>query len=152
MSADPLIAVAAFDTAFIPYFKDAWDCGLINAVTFPARGRSTIGLQRYLIDDAVDARLLEGKCDNQAFKKYHGYSPTITPLGNEDDAGTANCNLNDTAHDGSCNADINVDFSTLLTTEYKSAHGKDWKMMLTEEGGIIGGVTFVTWFFSIFNI
>lgn len=41
--------------------------------------------------------------------------------------------------------------SPVVTTQ-KSAHGTDALKILTDEGGILGGILFVTWFFGIFDL
>ena len=53
--------------------------------------------------------------------------------------------------DGLCRALLQIVFPTPLTTIYQSKHGKDWITILTEEGGVVGFVTFLTWFFGIFE-
>lgn len=75
-----------------------------------------------------------------------------------------------------CTGDVDIRFSTMLVTSQTSSYRKNWIDMLTDEvshlanpylhkapdcfsmltvvlsqGGIIGGIMFVTWFMGILN-
>lgn len=80
------------------------------------------------------------------------YEVDVTPLGSISAPGGNNCDLSDEDYNGSCNADITVQFPSTLTRVYTSQPGKDWITILTEEGGVVGFVTFLTWFFGIFKV
>lgn len=93
-----------------------------------------------------------GNCSkDKRFDSYNIYETDIIPLGEPSAPGPNICDLS-RDYNGSCNADLTVSFPSTLTRVYTSEHGKDWITILTEEGGVVGFVTFLTWFFGIFNV
>ena len=150
----PLLQLAIFDTDLLKAtnFSYVLDCADIATIPFPARDRNSISLQRFQVIDGPNAMDRPKKCNIKAFRKYYGFTASLTPLGLEDNPGPNNCNSSDPRYNGSCNADLTVDFLSLLTTVYTSSHGKDWKTMLTDEGGITGFVGFFAWFLGIFEM
>nr|OQO22447.1 hypothetical protein B0A51_06245 [Rachicladosporium sp. CCFEE 5018] len=50
-----------------------------------------------------------------------------------------------------CSFSMFISQSNVITTQ-KSSHGTNALKILTDEGGILGGILFVTWFFGIFEI
>lgn len=94
-------------------------------------------------------------CKSQpAFRRYTTYETDIVPLGAVTADGSNDCDIGDPNQPatGSCNADITVTFPSTLTRVYRSERSKDWITILTEEGGVVGFVTFLTWFFGIFKV
>ena len=92
-------------------------------------------------------------CDIEAFQRYQGYelseaewgvrpnTPYLCDIAHADQADVA-----------PCNGSFQIVFPTGANTVYHSAHGKTWITILTEEGGVVGFVTFLTWFFGIFEM
>lgn len=89
------------------------------------------------------------------FKHYNTYEADVVPLGAPFAPGPNNsCDVGDDQNppSGPCSAGVTVSFPSTLTRVYTSTHGKDWITILTEEGGVVGFVTFLTWFFGIFHV
>ena len=123
---------------------------------FPAGDRNQASLQQVTINDPYNAMARNKSCRQfDQFKHYNTYDTQIVPLGAPSAPGRNNCDKGENPEkpfNGSCNADVTVAFTSTLARVYTSEHGKDWVTILTEEGGVVGFVTFLTWFFGIFSL
>ena len=94
-------------------------------------------------------------CNIPAFNQYQAYELSVVDWGDQPGIATyGGCDIanpQNLAGDGLCRALLQIVFPTPLTTIYESRHGKDWITILTEEGGVVGFVTFLTWVFGIFE-
>lgn len=86
------------------------------------------------------------------FVRYRVFDVNVILLGEASGKGYINCNLDEERFNGSCNGDLTTTFTLGLARNYSSDHGKDWITILTDEGGVLGFVAFLTWFFTIFQI
>ena len=145
-------------------FKRALDCGVIVRNLFNPVGRSQLSLEKIIINDEVHAIDYPEGCNNISdFRQYSSYRFAFVPYAG--DARANNCGVKGTAppanpkepyvtdptNPGPCIGDIDIRYSTMLVTTQTSTYSKSWVEMLTEEGGIVGGIMFVTWFLGILN-
>lgn len=139
-------------------FEKAYKCGIINGDLFSAYSRSQLSLEKIVVKDevnAIDYSGLNRYCQDATFREYDTYRPLLIPYGPPLDR--SGCGINGTTiPSGSdaleaCTGAVDVQFATMLVTTETSKYSKDRVQMLTDEGGIIGGIMFVTWFLSIVN-
>lgn len=107
--------------------------------------------QNEIHDDYNELNLKPG-CRKGRVSHYSSYDIDIINLGHPLPLGNNKCDLAGNDWTGSCNGDLTVTFTSRLTRLYTSQHGKNWITILTEEGGVVGFVTFLTWFLGIFSI
>ncbi len=115
-----------------------------------AVSQHAIYLRQTTIADDVGAIIeVSGDCSADIYTHYNQYEtsvqtlPMITGQDSQCDLGLPN-------YAGPCPAVLTMSYSSLLVTTLRSSHGTDWLKMLLEEGSIVGGIMFVTWFFNIF--
>ena len=111
-----------------------------------------MSLRPLAINDEMNAMKRNKTCNVKPFMHYRSYEVIVTPLGTEGAPGPNDCDQSSPRFNGSCNSDMGVAFTSLLNTVYTSGHGTNWIDILTAEGGIVGFVTFLTWFFGIFEM
>ncbi|TKA81665.1 hypothetical protein B0A55_01336 [Friedmanniomyces simplex] len=116
-----------------------------------AVGRNDVYLQQTTIAD--DARAVveppKSNCTGHIYTHYNRYDTSVQTLPVETGQ-DYQCDLGLPNYTGPCPAVLTMKFSSLLVTTFTSKYGTDWKQMLLEEGSIVGGIMFVTWFFNIF--
>ena len=78
-----------------------------------------------------------------AYKYYDTEMTTITTGG---DLNSATCN------DVVCHGRVQIHLSSAVVTKQTSRHGTSAIQIFSDEGGLLGGILFLTWFFSIFII
>ncbi|TKA81680.1 hypothetical protein B0A55_01346 [Friedmanniomyces simplex] len=133
------------DTDFIQQCDPIVPMWLVAAV-----GRNDVYLQQTTIADDVGAVVEpKGTCTADIYPHYNQYYTSVHTLPVE--TGRDNqCDLGLPNYTGPCRAVLTMKFSSLIVTTLRSDHGTDWKQMLLDEGSIVGGIMFVTWFFNIF--
>ncbi|KAK0247816.1 hypothetical protein LTS09_017062 [Friedmanniomyces endolithicus] len=117
-----------------------------------AVSQHAIYLRQTTIADDVGAIAEDSQdCSADIYTHYNQYEtsvqtlPMVTGQGDQCDLGLPN-------YTGPCLAFVTMSYSSFLVTTLKSSHGTDWKQMLLDEGSIVGGTMFVTWFFNIFIV
>ncbi|OQO03304.1 hypothetical protein B0A48_11560 [Cryoendolithus antarcticus] len=121
----------------------------------PVTTRSIINLQTtaYQWDDvrSLGFRDYNDSCPPQ-LNRYSYYTGTAdsaylgVPLEN------SHCDVSGNKHTGAnCSFSMSISQSDVITTQ-KSSHGTNPFKILTDEGGILGGILFVTCFFGVFQI
>ncbi|KAK0275426.1 hypothetical protein LTR35_011128 [Friedmanniomyces endolithicus] len=115
-----------------------------------AVSQHAIFLRQTTIADDVGAIIeVSRDCSADIYTHYNQYETSVQTLpmitGQEDQ-----CDLGLPNYTGPCPAVLTMSYSSLLVTTLRSSHGTDWLKMLLEEGSIVGGIMFVTWFFNIF--
>ncbi|KAK5674948.1 hypothetical protein LTS10_012360 [Elasticomyces elasticus] len=102
------------------------------------------------ISDDVKAVLQsDDKCNTTTYSNYIRYDTSVLTLPVMTGKGYQ-CDLGRPDYNGPCPAKLSMSFSSLLVTTLKSSNGIDTEQMLLDEGSIVGGIMFVTWFFNIF--
>ena len=146
-SQEPNLGIAVFDTVLMNELERALDCGIIPWNDFPARGRSALSLEQNIIDDK--ARALNNCISTSSYATYRS---TITPLGREAPMGKCDVSTKgaNKAQFERCVGDVDIYFTSKLVTTQTSKHKKNWQELLTDEGSIVGGITFTTWFLDKF--
>lgn len=139
----------------LPYFENTTSskCGLTSTVNILARQANSLSLSPYAINDPLNHLQRSKACNRFPFRQYAGYNLALSPLGNEPiwNRHTETCDVASSSYDGTpCWSHISIVYSTLMNTTYTSTRGTTFRKILTEEGGIVGYVTFFTWFFDIF--
>ena len=118
-------------------------------------------MQQVDVDDKVQAVNYTGECDRPEFRSYTTYVPILSQYAgpikgssSDDPCDLPNGTLpTDKQHrPPHCIGAIDLKFDSLLVTKQTSSYSKSRVTMFTDEGGIIGAVMFVTWFFGIFNL
>lgn len=115
-------------------------------------------VQRTAIDDSAgvlsdqrsapdDLGLCSAKRDHYT---YYSAQPNIRVLGN---SSPANCDIYSVNYKNeTCGFQLYVQVRSELLTTQKSSHGTTNLKILIDEGGILGGILFFTWFFGIFVV
>jgi hypothetical protein len=137
--------------------NDAYNCGIMRARLFSAPIESQIALEQVIINDkvkAIDYSDFSSICDRPEFRHYSTYRQSLVQYGQPYQA--PNCRINGTVPPEwdqlwPCQGHIDLTFGSMLVTTLTSDYSRDRVQMLTDEGGIIGGIMFGTWFFSIFS-
>ncbi|KAK3630560.1 hypothetical protein LTR56_017358 [Elasticomyces elasticus] len=126
-------------------------CDPIVPLWLPAAvGTNRVYLKQTRISDDVKAVLQsDDKCNTTTYSNYTRYDTSVLTLPVMTGKGYQ-CDLGRSDYNGPCPAELSMSFSSLLVTTLKSSNGTDMKQMLLDEGSIVGGVMFVTWFFNIF--
>ncbi|KAK1810277.1 hypothetical protein LTR12_015341 [Friedmanniomyces endolithicus] len=115
-----------------------------------AVSRHDIYLRQTTIADDVGAIVqTNGNCSADIYTHYNQYDVSVQTLPMVTGGGPQ-CDLGLPNYTGPCPAMLMMSYSSLLVTTLRSSHGTDWLKMLLEEGSIVGGIMFVTWFFNIF--
>ena len=152
----PSLNFIAFDPKFLAsraLFQKALNCGILNGALFPVTSRVQISLEKIIINDQVNAVEYTSGCDDPGFRKYDLYRPSIVPYSQ----GSVNeaCSIDGTSPPANpddpspCTGDVDIKFSSMLVTTQTSTYGRSQIEMITDEGGIIGAITFITWFMGI---
>ena len=136
-------------------YEDAVECGLVPGFLFEAYGSSQLNIEQISIDDKVNAiDYPNPMCnDHPEFRNYLAYRFTLTfdsgPLSDPGCSVNGSTAPSDPNDPPACIGAIDVKFSSTQETVQVSEYSKDKVAIFTDEGGIIGAVMFVTWFFSI---
>lgn len=157
---NPQLQVSVFDTLLLTNFELAFNCGIISSYLFPATQRVRLNVEQVNIEDSVDAIVYANFTEHSSsatqcnkFRDYAIYPLSAEPYG---EIGATSPQICDTSvtldSSSSCTNDIAIQFTSVRVTTQISKRPKSWKEWLTDEGGIIGGIQFVTWFSGIFLI
>ena len=144
------LGYTVFNHELIDDFCLAFSCGAVSIHHFSAGGSVGLSLEQVIIDDNAGAIKWPKTWDCSGFTNYTIYRSSLTPL--DLDPQSKGCDLVDQGsanYTGPCVCSINLAFSTLLSTTQKSHPNYYWKRGLTDEGGIVGFVQFLTSFLSI---
>lgn len=123
------------------------DCELVNWIVAPALANNYISVERVVIQD--DERGLQElnftKCGD--FRNIAWYRATITsvPFRNPD-----YCDIGNNSNAPNCTMYTDMSYTSYLTTTFQSVKKKGKKEIILDESAIAGGVTFFTYFFSLF--
>lgn len=111
--------------------------------------------------EAIDFELgYPSNCSDPEFRNYITYRYTLITYGPPQaipDTKITGCGVNGTAPPDNqlenlpCLGAIDVRMQTMLVSTETSQYSKSRVSILTDEGGIVGGIMFITWFFSILN-
>ncbi|KAK5019075.1 hypothetical protein LTR60_000321, partial [Cryomyces antarcticus] len=145
-----------FDPRLEDRFVEALDCGILTLDGYPTQSSVVLNLEKYNIDDDVLAVnwTENGDCNKEYFSHYSAFRYEMTQL--DWDSSLRNvsaCTANWTEFViQSCLLETSMGLSTQTVVTQTSERGTDWKQMLLDEGSIVGGITFVTWFLGIYII
>ncbi|KAK6431614.1 hypothetical protein LTR95_012227 [Oleoguttula sp. CCFEE 5521] len=139
--------------------KDAINCGMIGWTEQPALGSST-----YTIDEIVQtvdtlgiitSQITDPACHTLAVRLYaqddgyRTYRYHVTSSGTS--FGTV-CDRNGTENvTQPCTTQILIRVGSFFQTTLTSIHGTDAIAILTDIGGILGAISYIGWFFTIFQ-
>ena len=155
-----LLWFAVFDPRLTNDLAHAIDCGIVLVDLYPVDQSTAVGLyleQTTIIDTVgaltlptVKSSLTNGteSCDAASFSNYNTYSYRMLELGGPPDI--QNCT--ESKSSGSCPFGIGMQMSSALVTERTSKRGTNLLKMLLDQGSILAGIAFVTWFLGIYVI
>ena len=92
---------------------------------------------------------------SRSLRKYTYYNAQTQLLFRETQSlRNSHCDKNSTNYNESsvCQFILAVQFGSELLSSQTSSHGTTALQILIDEGGILGGIVFLTWFFSIFVV
>lgn len=142
-----------FDPRLTQDFIKAVDCGIIALNAYPITKSSTAQLvleQQTIADDVGAIDLPKTSCNAKSFSKYNTYTYQLNEIGGAVDV--IACTHTSSNFKGPCFFDTYMTMSSMLVTTQTSTRATDWKKILLDEGSIVGGITFLTWFLSIYVI
>lgn len=149
----PWLGYAVFDHSLAQDFELAYNCGMFNIQHFPARSRAEINLEYIQINDSAGATPSQPGCENLP-TYYASFRTTVTSLGGAGPAADEMCDVANATAGGEatpCSSDINVGYSSMIKTTYKSSRRYRFKQALTDEGGIVGFIQFVALFLMLWK-
>lgn len=121
----------------------------------PVLGYNYIGVEQTEINDAVDAlekNTSACSVSNRPYSDYRrhaSYRVTVNHLRLIDQKV---CDVGSKGYEKAsvCPSVNYIHFSTNMVTRQTSSHGTDWKKIIVDEGSIVGGVMFFTWFLGLY--
>jgi hypothetical protein len=149
------------DAAQLPYyyyaifdpdldFQSSLECGLIALHEMPAIGSNSFLLTPSYYDDTklkvLPRNTTNPDCNNLS-RSYFEYDVKLSSTGIYNYS-ACDRKYTDT---GTCISQAMIRFSTFDLQSFTTVHGKSATEILTDEGGIIGGIAFLFWIFSIWN-
>jgi hypothetical protein len=166
----PFLQVGLYDPE-IPFSLDefAWNCGsppfyyTVNT-EITTTTQVELAVQRTLffdsakvlpdhISDPGELRICSNKDLNRRKYIYYNAQPNMFTLGPSSLANSscdrAGANYN---NDTPCSLVLSVQIRSEILTTQTSSHGTTALHILIDEGGILGGILFFTWFFGIFVV
>lgn len=140
-----------FDAGVSAAIVLAGNCTTFNPIFLSAVvSANDISIQQTTISDGVEAFVpaeVVAECQFDSNLVYNQYSLSVSTLPSY---GPALCDLGNRDYTGPCKGTLTMSFSSWMITTQRSMRASDWKQMLLDEGAIVGGVMFVTWFLGIF--
>ena len=156
LESGPPLDFVAFDPKFLTsktLFEKAINCGIINGRLFTVTSRTQVHLEQSTIHDVVRDIEYSIECDDPAFRDFAFYRSSMSTYVDFDVDDSCALDGQNPPSDPSvsppCVSDIDIKFSTMLVTSQTSRYSKSRTEMFTDEGGIIGAITFFTWFMGI---
>ena len=150
------VLFAPFDPRLTNDLARALDCGIVRLDIYPVNQSSTVEifLEQSSIVDNVGALdypdWFDARCDLESLSMYNTYSYRLVEVGGVPD--TQFCTQPVSPSNGPCIFNTVLYISSMLVTTQTSARGTSWIKMILDEGSIVGGITFVTWFLGIYII
>jgi hypothetical protein len=145
-----------FDPRLTDDFAEALECGVIGLNPFQV-DRSPIillDLQQSTVEDKVGAidlpKTPTSNCDAKSFSEYNTYSFRMNTIGAPLNIST--CTKSSPDYKSPCYFTTRMTMSSMLVTSQTSTRGTNWQKILFDEGSIVGGIMFVTWFLGIYII
>nr|OQO31469.1 hypothetical protein B0A51_01678 [Rachicladosporium sp. CCFEE 5018] len=139
--------------------EQAMGCGFIGWTEQPALGSNT-----YTIDEIIStvdnlglltSQITDPACKALAVRLYTQDDGYRTYRYHVTSSGTSFgrvCDMNGTANVAApCTTQILIRVGSFFQTTLTSAHGIEWQQILIDIGGILGAVSFVGWFLTIFQ-
>lgn len=131
------------------------DCSFLTGQYVPVLGTNYLWIERMDFDDKR-GDLTNGrnasKCSLSArqFPSYSTYRSTITHFDLND---KSTCDYASSKYkDVACESNNFIRFSSNMINMQTSGRGSSWLKMLTDEGAIVGGVMFFTYFIGVYVI
>lgn len=123
----------------------------------PAFGSTLVSLTQYTVNDPVGALVPNtnnASCpyDPSGYPSLSYWTAEVTTAYTETDISNCNSTTAYPVETFNCSATVVFEFLSPLTTTQTSSQGTTWKQMLLDEGSIVGGIQFFTWFLSIYVI
>lgn len=125
------------------------DCGLIAFREMPAIGSSSFTVTPTHYDDSVLKVLPRNTTNADCMtlpRTYYQFEATV------DSVGVYNYSVCDADTSQPCISQILVRYSTFNLQRFTTMQGLSAWDILTNEGGIVGGVAFLCWYFGIWDI
>lgn len=112
--------------------------------------RIQVLLEQTVIHDVVNDIKYTKDCDDPAFRDFIFYRPSLSAYTeggvNDECALDGQITPSDPWTSPPCGGDVDIKFSTMLVALQTSSYSESRTEMFTDEGGIIGAITFLTWF------
>ncbi|KAI9745422.1 MAG: hypothetical protein M1818_000956 [Claussenomyces sp. TS43310] len=154
----PNVIWLLLDPALVSNFTYIYSCGfteMMDLILAPAVGESLMTIEQSRINDDIgsldessDSLGPYANCSRKGFSHYNRWDARLTSVST---INAGKCITGSSAPlDNTCVGNLLVTYSSLSVTTQTSSHSIGWKQMLLDEGSIVGGITFVTWFFGIF--
>jgi len=130
----------------------------ITPTTLNVNGSVSFDVQAFEMDDAAGTlfgpRRIYSSLTSCFSSRYIYY--TTQPTTGESGLGQAQTNYSVCTPHGPdhqpCLFTVSLSMASSLVTKQRSSHGTDMGQIILDEGSILGGVLFFTWFFGIFVI
>jgi hypothetical protein len=121
-----------------------------NVYATPYRINDQVGVLNQRTSKTQNDLCSEGLINSHRYTYYTARYDEISSTGT---LAESSCDVaNATTYTGPCVIALQLYLSTVLVQTQTSAHGIDTLQILIDEGSIVGGVLFFTWFFSIFVV
>jgi hypothetical protein len=128
---------------------------MMDVTLAPVLGDHTMQIEQSTINDYVgslDESSISTRPDCSR-KDYRHYSRWTSKFTTSRTVPSNECHTRPSSQIGNpCIGHFFLSISSLLLTTQTSSHSIEWKQMLLDEGSIVGGITFLTWFLGIFII
>jgi hypothetical protein len=153
---NPYLYFVIFDSAWsLTMFQDALDCGIIALSEMPALGSTTLGIDPYEVEDS-DLKALSF-ANSTCRYLYDTHEPPLffkSQLASTGVLSSVACDTSSTNYDSNhdCISQVIIRYETTYLTKYSSRRKKESNDILIDIGGIVGGVSFICWFFGIFAV
>lgn len=116
-------------------------------VVVPALGHNLINIEQINVMDRRHALANETHCGDVSTSIFYRVSVTSIALR---DSNVCDVAKHPGADRGNCTTTTDILYTTYLTTSYSSTRQKRRKDIVLDESAIAGGVTFFTYFLSVF--
>lgn len=121
------------------------DCEYVTWIVVSGLAHNFISIEQVLINDHEKKLQSHSSCGSSSSFAIYRASLTSIPYKN-----TTFCDISNGSSEEYCHVTTDVAYSSYLTTKLTSMKKKDRKTMLIEEGSIVGGITFLTYFLGVF--
>lgn len=149
------------DTAQLPYyyyaifdptreFEQSLECGLIALHEMPAIGSNSFLLTPSFYNDTILKVLPRNTTNPDCYNLSRSYYEYDVKLSSTGISNYSACDKNHTST-GTCISQAMIRYSTFDLQTFKIVQGMSATDILTDEGGIIGGIAFLFWIFTIWT-